>query len=371
MALSLEKPTLFLPIESPKRELDYKLNLARHFCKAGFDVILGNPPYIRDELKYKNYRGVFLEKGVNPDPAYYKHLMQKGIYLYDLSDEGATNPVYAITHEPAIKSLHCMRKIFLWGSNQKVDLISRNPNSGLENKYIIMGTPAFDLSTARYKSFYQALKIKTLPQSYILVNTNFGCFMGYSLKEQLKACSLISPTTLKLFKDSYQEEKTHFIDFKGILEELIISYPNEQFLIRPHPVEIQEKYDEIFKHYPNVTISKKGDINQAMSGAKIILHKDCTTAMQGYLTSIPVLSLQKGNSHSSHKWALAFGEVPQTLEEAKEMIDYLLKNKKWDSKTQSKIDQQAHKKLKDYFHNIGTSTKEFVDFIVKDAKPLL
>ena len=52
----VDKPIFFLPVESTPRELDYKLNLARYFCNEGFDVIIGNPPFIRDELKYKNYK---------------------------------------------------------------------------------------------------------------------------------------------------------------------------------------------------------------------------------------------------------------------------------------------------------------------------
>ena len=70
----ISKPIIFLPIECITREFYYKLNLARISCNNKLDVIMGNPPFIRDELKYKNYKGLFVEKGENPDPEYYFQL---------------------------------------------------------------------------------------------------------------------------------------------------------------------------------------------------------------------------------------------------------------------------------------------------------
>jgi|GEM_PF-1753214 surface carbohydrate biosynthesis protein len=372
MSKVIYKPIFFLPIECTPREFDYKLNLTRYFCNKGFDVIIGNPPFIRDELKFKNYRAVFLEKGLNPDPNYYLQLSGKGIHLYDLGDEGAANPVYSITYQPAVDSLKCMRAIFLWGEAQKVDLIKRNPDEDLSKKYKLLGNPAFDLCTFKYREFYNYLRPKGLPQSYILVNTNFGSFNSYNIDEQLKACTLISPMSLQMMRESYAKEEKQFSVFREWLKDIIETFPNETFVIRPHPTEIQENYKKLFGHYNNVVISKEGNANQAIAPAKIVLHKDCSTALQSYLMGVPVISLGSPSLNiQSAQWTLAFGALPENLEQAKYLINKILLNKKWDQDIRSEIDKRAKKILDSYFCNVGDSTKELVDFIVKDAESLL
>ena len=55
---------IFLPIENYRRELDYKVILARQFISNGFKVIIGDSVRIRDYLKITKHHGAFLEKGV-------------------------------------------------------------------------------------------------------------------------------------------------------------------------------------------------------------------------------------------------------------------------------------------------------------------
>ena len=368
-----KKPLVFLPVESTLRELDYKLNLSRHFCRAGFEVVIGNPPFIRDELKYKNYRAVFLEKGVNPDPTYYKTLSEKGICLYDLADEGIGLQIYSLDYHLAVNSLKCIRKIFLWGESQLLSLCSRNNSVELQKKYTVIGNPAFDLCTNKFKLFHKELTPKSLPNSYILVNTNFGAVNGHNVEEQLKACSAISPTSYKLMLAGYEREKHQFVIFKSWLEEIIKSFPNETFVIRPHPVEIQKNYEKIFSHYPNVVISKEGNLNQAISSAKIVLHKDCTSALQSYLMGIPVISLggEELRRYGYEEWTHNFGMNPKSLEEAKARISELLSHKQLDPDTEAKICASAKKTLHSSFANIGNCTKFLIESIIDDARGLL
>ncbi len=366
------KTYVFLPIESTNRELDYKINLARLFCKEGLEIIIGHPGFIRHELKYINYRGIFLEKGPNPAPEYYGQLLKNGIYLYDLSDEGASEPVYSITYPPAIDALKCMRTIFLWGHKQKRDLIERNPDSVLAQKYKVIGNPAFDLSTPKYNEFHKQLKPKSLPESFILVNTNFGCYQSFSFEEQLKACPAMSPETLHMIRESYRKEEKQFKIFREWLEKIITSFPNEIFLIRPHPCEIKKNYEKVFGKYKNVIVSKQGNVNQVIASAKLVLHKDCSTAMQSYLMGIPAISLADRTLQQDYaQWPLAFSVLAETVDQALAFIEQALRNKGWDSAQQLVIDNKAKEILDDNFHHIGHSTRELVNHIITDAKELM
>lgn len=361
-----QKPIIFLPIESTPREIDYKLNIARLMCHQGFDAIIGNPPFIRDELKYKNYQGVFLEKGMNPDPAYYKKIIDKGILVYCLSDEGAAEPAFSVTYQPAVDTLKQAEKIFLWGVHQKQDLVRRNSDPCLLDKYYVSGYPSFEFSLPKYKKYHAYFRDQDLGNNYILVNTNFSSVNGYSLEEVLKACNAMSPETKASITISYQHEEAVLKSFLHWLEEIFLAFPGENFLIRPHPAERQNAYDRLSQKYKNVRVSGKGNANQAISGAKLVLHNDCTTALQSYLACVPVISLSTQNEHLlSSPWSIQFGAKPTELCEAIALVENVLKNGHFDESLRKHIDENAQVVLSQRFCHIETSTKDIVDHIVK------
>ena len=363
---AIEAPAVFLPVENTPRELDYKLNFARHFCHAGYNVIIGNPPFIRDELKYKNYKGVFLEKGGNPTPEYYQDLRAKGILLYCLSDEGGATPAYSVTYQPAVDTLKAMDHIFLWGNIQKDDLTRRNPDNELCSKYHVAGYPGFEFSLPKYKEYHQKLKPKSLPENYILVNTNFN---GFTLEEILKSCANMSPETYKGIEKSALNEAKSFEKFYEWLSQIIKAFPEEQFLIRPHPAEKTERYFTLFSRYKNVLISCEGNANQVISTAKIILHRDCTTALQGYLMGQPVISLIYSNiDYISTPWTLEFGALPTSVSEVITLINFVLKNGEFNLDLQQSIEEKAKRTLSNWFCNMGNSTKDISDIMISEMK---
>lgn len=362
--MRIHKPIFFLPVESTPRELDYKINIAKHFCNMGFDIIIGNPPFIRDELQYKNYRGVFLEKGVNPDPEYYENLKRKGILLYCLSDEGASYPAFSVTYQPAVDALKMMELIFMWGEFQVKDLLERCSDAELNKKYQVTGYPSFDLSLPKYKDYHKRFKPKELPNEYVLINTNFGSFNGSSIEEVLKACTHMSPETFESLENSYKLEEKSFFKFYDWVVQLIKEFPKETFLIRPHPVEKIECYEKYFSDFKNVFISQEGNANQAIASAKIVLHNDCTTALQSYLMGVPVVSLAYPSRDYIHAtWALDFGAQPESINEAKDIMAGLLKNKVFDVSVESAINEKASLVLSKLFANVGCSTETLISMI--------
>jgi len=372
MTKIIDKPIAFLPIECTPREFDYKLNLARHFLNAGYDVMIGNPPFLRDELKYKNFMGVFLEKGVNPDPAYYNDLKQRNILLYCLSDEGAAHPAFSVTYQPAVDALKTMEKIFLWGKFQYNDLIDRNTDSELNNKYQVTGNPGFEFSLPTYKEYNQKLKPKSLPEHYILVNTNFAMYNGFNLTETRKACTAMSPETLRDLEELERHDEKAFLSFYAWLLEIVKALPQEQFLVRPHPSEKIEKYIKYFADYKNVMVSKQGSVNQVISSAKLVIHRDCTTALQSFLMGIPVVSLIHSNyAHIHSPWSLAFGAQPQTVTEAQQIITYILKHDGLAPDMAANIRSSAEQHMAERFCNLGNSTRDIVSIMVPKMTALL
>ena len=363
-----DRPILFLPVESTPRELDYKLNIARLFCHDGFDVMIGNPPFLRDELKYKNFRGLFLEKGMNPDPEYYEKLIEKKVKVFCLSDEGAAIPAFSVTYPKAVSALKLTEKIFMWGQHQLDDLLSRSVDIDLSQKYVVTGYPSFDLSLPKYKDYHAALKPKVLGSGYILINSNFASVNGYTVEENLEGCPDMSPETLEAIKKTYENESNKFSSFKTWLNILAQIFPNERFVIRPHPVEKDGGYKDLVDGFSNVEIQRSGNANQAISGAKLVIHNDCTTALQSYLMNKPVISFAHSNHEPVHAfWALEFGAQPRSIEEAIELVTGILNESVFPQGLRSEIQNKASEIQNSWFANVGKSTALIKSIMVQSV----
>ena len=222
-----------------------------------------------------------------------------------------------------------------------------------------------------YKHFNNKLKPNTFLNSYILINTNFGCKHSHPLEEHFKACSLISPETKQGFIDSYQKEDRQWPIFQEWLEDIIQHFPNEQFIIRPHPTEIKKNYEDIFSKYSNVLVSKEGNVNYVTSSAKLVLHKDCTTAMQAYLMEVPSITLGGEELYNEYvQWPLQFSYLPKNLQEAKDLINQIINNHSIDLEVKKELDEKARAVLQGNFSNLGNSTQMLISTILEDVKEL-
>ena len=365
--LTQKKPIFFLPVEVTPRELDYKLNLARRICRKGWDVILGNPAFISDELRYTNYQGIFLEKGVSPEVDRYR--FSGNIALYCLGDEGAASPAYSLDYPPTVEALNLCEKVFLWGKLQKNDLSQRLPGHALNKKYVVTGNPGFDFSCPRWRPYHLALRPKGLPSNCILINTNFASCNGFSMEETFEAVTHCSPSTRTFIEKTYETEGQRFAFFKKTLSSLFQDFPDQSFLIRPHPTEKHDNYKASFGHYPNVVISNQGTVEQAIAGSKLVLHCDCTSALQAYKMGVPVISLAHTDVPSLKrldmiaKWALAFGALPETYSELENLVQSVLQDGVFPPDVQEKVNTKAQSMLDGMFHGNRNATLELLEHL--------
>jgi len=359
---------VFLPVENTARELDYKLNLVRHFCSKGYRCIIGFPPHLRDLLKYIPYKAMFLEKGFNPDPQFYAMLKAKGVFTYDLHDENASKDLFSLykyqNDDDVKKATESIEAIFFWGSLQKKFLDDLLVDKQLLEKVYVMGYPSMDLNSPLYKQYYKSIAPKALPESYVLVNTNFAFYNGFTIEEHLEAAHNIPQEDIDMAERRYIIEEKIFQEFRASLVNLISKFPNETFLIRPHPLERCDRYRELFSKYENVIISKEGNVNQVISKAKVVIHKDCTTALQSYLMGVPVISLTgKKFENEVEAWTLSFSDCPITMEEEVSALKRVLNENPAKCMI---VRKEAEKVISSLFDSIGNSTQKIVEFMHVD-----
>ena len=66
--------------------------------------------------------------------------------------------------------------------------------------------------------------------------------------------------------------------------------------IRPHPTEKIDYWLKNFIGYKNVIIESSGDISKYIRNAECIIQNGCTSAMESYISGVPVINYIPVNS---------------------------------------------------------------------------
>ena len=282
-----------IPLETKVRDYESRLLISLYLLSLSDETIifLGERRSILSTIsKLENF--VYLSLGVDKQLLFYKNLIKKNGIFTSLDEESAIFTKYS----KRIYSRHLMpkniikyvTKIFVWGKMDYEKVLIQNNQLVNKNKLAICGNPRFDLSKPIFRNFY--LKKNNLKDKYILINCAFGASNNYVDNEiDNKVWSLKVPnypSFEKNKKSAVEYEKQLFPLFiEGVIK-LATIYSNEFFLIRPHPVENENIYRNIFRNCNNVIISKNLSPQCAFANAKFLIHNGCTTAIEANFAEI-------------------------------------------------------------------------------------
>ncbi|HUR43310.1 MAG TPA: surface carbohydrate biosynthesis protein, partial [Aestuariivirga sp.] len=77
-----------------------------------------------------------------------------------------------------------------------------------------------------------------------------------------------------------------------LLETAANAFPDRQIVLRPHPAERIETWNDISERCPNVHVVFEGNVIPWLLGAAILVHNGCTTAIESVLLNKPPLCYQ-------------------------------------------------------------------------------
>ncbi|MGP4060588.1 surface carbohydrate biosynthesis protein [Halobacillus sp. H74] len=272
---------LYLPIEIKSRELDGKLLLAYYALSEGYQVIIGEHSKVQEASSIYP-RGIFLGKGYAR--GFRKKVLtqadQRGHYVVELDEEGLVFPdenIYLRSrmHQDLLPQID---HVYCWGDSQKRVIEKAYPQ--FKSNCTVTGNPRFDLLSPKYRVLYQEKgeELKNKYGPYILINTRFTLYNTISGKKG----GHLSP----------QEEyiKKLYGHFISMIKQLSKNHPALAFIVRPHPAERLESYQEDLLGLENVQVIRSGYVLHWLLGASALIHNGCTTGIEGYLLDKMVIS---------------------------------------------------------------------------------
>lgn len=321
---------LYVPIESRVREFDAKLLLSLFAVQAGFQVVIG-PKWLFGVNVPRLPRGLFVFKTLNLlDAPAILAFKKFGHVTIAWDEEGPALDAMSFLKSINGDAVGHADVIYSWGERQTEMLAGKYP--GAADKIETTGNPRWDLLRPEWRSFYEA-DATALRERYgriILINTNFSFYnswfedkIGGVLKMGARtgAFEIGNPADMQMLQTIYTFEKNMFAAFTALLPALSAAFPGHTIILRPHPIEQHERWDQHVAPLANVKTLHEGGVIPWLMAAEAVIMSRCTTGFEALTLGRPVLAYCSYNSPlvDSH---LANMVCPRALDQAS-LIDSL------------------------------------------------
>tara|TARA_A100001015_G_scaffold321477_1_gene452431 strand:+ start:2565 stop:3902 length:1338 start_codon:yes stop_codon:yes gene_type:complete len=276
----------YFPIEIQARELPSRISIALSLIDRGHKVLICDQKILERNLKNLP-AGIILHKDTSDCNAgkFFTEGKKYHHFTSALDEEGL---VYF--SEEAYKKSRLGKEtlkntdlIFCWGSAQQEIIDSLDLK---DTKIVISGHPKFEIQR----------NIPRVNGEYILINTRFGSVnngLVAGVSEYIKRMRLVDEVK---DKDDENFRRQYYVFMENLMEKflelishLAETFPKENFLIRPHPVESRDIYEDLTKSYDNLRLSKKENLlEEDIKKSKAVIHNGCSTGIEALAMGKPV-----------------------------------------------------------------------------------
>ncbi len=189
-----------------------------------------------------------------------------------------------------------------------------------------------DLSKKYFSKFWN--QNRECLEKNILICLNFPLINGFlktnKIYNELKKQGFFERSKLreKEYFEFLEDSKKSFEQFKDLINYLIEDLKDYNFVVRPHPMEKTETWNETLNIKENLKINNKNILNYDLTQSKLIIHNGCTSAFQAAIHDIPIISFKSYKSKSNHGSAAnKVGKIITKKEDVRREIINIFKNK--------------------------------------------
>ncbi|UCE55184.1 MAG: hypothetical protein JSV31_07010 [Desulfobacterales bacterium] len=302
--MTAKKALLLIPVENQVRELDPKLLLACIAAQRGFSSVIGS----RREMEFSIDafpRSIYLSKSMTIRSLLFFRVAEKFGHQIVTWDEEALVHLPAETYfsrrlDPA--AIRFVSHLFAWGQDN-AELWRLYPHLPDNIPIHITGNPRSDMLRPQLQAFYEeeVQQFKRKYGDFILINTNFNHVNAYGpdmnlFKPTKKAGEIpkfgrAARGMSREYAEGLRDHKQAVFDhFKQLIPDLEKAFPDYNLVVRPHPTENHEVYQQIADRCERVYVTNEGNVVPWLMAAKALIHNGCTTGVEAYVMGIPAVS---------------------------------------------------------------------------------
>ena len=284
---------LYITVETTSRELEAKTLLACYAAVCGFDVVIGLEDMVRRLCRFSK-PGIFFDKSLHSEyPVIFKKLKQLG-YLVAVSDEEGLvvddDQYCEFGIDDGVSDTVDM--IFTWGKMHRNLIYRAMPEYA--GSVIDAGNPRMDILGSDLRRIFdpKVREIKEKHGEFILVNTRYGFANNVDGGEEYKKRILRGEFGEKIdyLLKYFDFEAALWNEFLQMTVALSRRYPDRKIILRPHPSESIEKWQEALAGLSNVKVVREGNVHPWILASDLMIHNGCSTAIEALLLDIPCVS---------------------------------------------------------------------------------
>lgn len=292
MTMNAKKINVYLPVEVALRELYPKAFLAAFLAKKGYRVFV-HPDYMLPKLGF--HGGVVFGKNhIHAKNLLLTSKKKKSFVLFE--EEGA--PVFGDENERKIIVQDRLKEgaeeisnvITTWGRWQ-----SEAIREITDKTVVCTGSLYTELSKPRYKAACAELDLDITSGlcGYLLINTRFAFANGEGAPYTAftgNPAYTYKGATPRYWRKNFSNDMSMLGAFIKMIERIAVTFPELNIVLRPHPAENCQFYEEIFKDYDKITVTNAGHVISWLRNAACVLTNGCTTSIQSEVSGTPVIN---------------------------------------------------------------------------------
>lgn len=318
-----EVPRVCLIIDNPLRDLDGLILVGWHLARQGVDTFLVpmysqtfDVPALKPDMVLANY--------VRPNNAdLLKAYKEAGILVGVLDTEGAAGKT-PDDYARMVGRMRCGDYVDLycvWGRSQFEAF--RRHHTVPQEILRLTGCPRYDFCAVPWRT---ALPAPRGASDYVLVNTNFPVVNPrFSKNAGSEYRSMVQAGFDESFARQFvADARVAHQAVIEVMERLARSRPDLTFVLRPHPFENADAYKALLQ-FPNCQVRQEGTSLEWINGARLLLHQNCSTALEAVMLGKEPISLEWFNTPAlSVPSTSAVSLRAQNYEAASSLIDAIV-----------------------------------------------
>ena len=295
--MSSETRCLIIPCETQAREFDAKLLLACHAAERGFEVIVGSKKSINLHIR-RFPRSIYLSKALTNRNLKIYDILEKLGHVIVLGDEEGLVYPSAATYLASKVGEAAMRRgsaLIAWGEENAAVWRSAPGYNGAP--IFVTGNPRLDLLRMELRPRFEpeAAVLRERFGDFLLINTNFSRINHYfpaHSKQRRLLDQVDDPERDPTLVGLAAHKKELFEHFLAMVPKVAHRFPDMRIVVRPHPSEKAETWQQATRDHENVTVLLEGNIIPWLLASRCVIHNGCTTAVESFVLGVPVIAYQ-------------------------------------------------------------------------------
>ena len=279
-----------------------------------------------------------------------------------LADDGANTPHRLAAYIKESGFAEMLAGYFFWGSTLQEAFVR---DSGMKaGKLHLTGCPRFDFAAPHWR------ELLDFPRSdYVLVNANFPLVNPRFVRSpEVELASLTAAGwNAEYVGVMVRDSRLILNNFIQTVRGLASKFPQQAFLVRPHPFENADLYRQELSSLGNVTVDGLGSVLNVIHHAKCVLHLNCGTSIEAIMLGKLPLSMEFLNTEHMSRHSALPSQVSQRVDSPEQLHDLLVR---LDDATRAFPFAARHESLiKPWFHaNDGRAAERVAEVLVRTLR---